>query len=227
MEELFEDLKTLKEEYITAKDFTDKVSSLFGTDLDLSDIAYDSKMKSTFSQFIINLAKAIYFYYQRDKIAYTDKDVFIERIVYDLTLNINHYFQRKGIDFMIGSNTDNDKYLLSNGMTTKSSEDGVSGSSVLQSTASTPTGVSPSATGNTIEMNIDGTTLNVTNNGYVDKFTNFQGKTNGLHNNKVNRDTSYIRTANYEQAIELFTKLPVSYLEEVLRDVSNNFIFTY
>ena len=225
----FDDYKTLIELYPDVNSFTDAVSSNFGTNYD--DVTFDATMHNTFLTFISKIGKGIYNYYKRDKISYLDKDVFIERLVFDLSENLNYYFQRKGIDFMLGSNVDDGKYILSSTMTSKSKEKGVSGSSVTQSTASTPTGVSPSGTGNNSRIKITsgdaGENAEFTSDAYANKYTNFQGKTNGLHDNNISRDSDIVRNGNYQQAIELFNQLPKSYLEEIVKDVSKHFIYEY
>lgn len=225
----FDDYQTLVEHYPTQADFVLAVGNEFGTNFD--DVMYATSMSATFKIFIENLSKAIYRYYKRDKIAYLIDMIFVERLTYDLAENVNKYFQEKNIQFMIGSNTDTKQYVLTSTMDSTSKEVGMSGSSVLQSSASTPTGVSPNATGNQMSVELsktgDKAELDVVNNGFVDKYTGFQGKTNGLHKNDVDRDTNLTRGGSFLIAIEMLNKLPKTFIEEVLKDVSHNFIVTY
>ena len=224
-----DDFKQLKDEYTKAQ-FISAISTKF-TALDFGDVAYGSAMATTFSGFIEKLAKVIYEQYETDQLAYQDKDVFMKRLTMSLTKNINYYFQRKGIDFLIGSNTDNDKYVLTSTLTSGTSETGVTGSTVVQSSASTPTGVSGSDTGDSLSLEMKETSgvdsVDLSNDAYVDKYTNFQGKTNGLHKNKVERDNTSIRSGSFLNAIELMKNLPKTYLDEVLEDVSKHFIIVY
>ena len=227
----YESNSKLVDLFPTKSDFTSAVLAEFGTDF--QDVTYATSMHNTFTAFLEKVAGGLYKYFKRDLIAYEDEDEFMERLVYTLALNINKVFQMKNIDFEIGSNTDFNKYVLTSKMESTSNETGKSGSSVLQSSASTPTAVSPTATGNDISvaMSTDAETgeLSATfvNAGYVDKYTNFQGKTNGLHKNEVDRDSELTRSGNYENAIAVMKHLPNSYLNYVLKEVSKHFIFVY
>lgn len=190
---------------------------------------------TSITDFITSLAGAVYDYYKRDKVSYSgddSDDIFIERFRFDFLKDVNRWLTSKNIQFLIYKNNDDGKYLLSSKMTSSSAEKGKSGSSVLQSSASTPTSVSPSSTGSTMSVDLTSpsntqVSLTAVNNGYADKYTNFQGKTNGLHSNNITRDGNVERSGNYLQAIEVLKNLPESYFNEVLKDLSKHFIFTY
>lgn len=224
----YDEYKTLKELYTNNFSFAQAVLNYFGTSF--NDVTYASTMRATFQTFMEKLCYMIYSYFLRDKIAYEDKDIFLERLTFDLAKNINHYFQLKNIDFMLGSNTDTGKYVLTSRMTNESDEKTKSGSSVVQSSASTPTGVAVKSSSQIeVDLTESGTAVSsdFSTDAYIDKYTNFQGKTDGVHKNEVDKSNEMIREGNFLNAIELMDKLPCSYLDKVLDDVSMHFVVVY
>lgn len=220
----FDDYKTLQEEFTSATNLSVVIDGLFEDFVQY----IDGSMEVILRTFTRNVAKAIFNYYYDDKIAYLDNEVFAYRLMNDIAININRYFEMKQVEFYLAKDsTTNDKWCLTTKTSSIANESGKSGSAVLQSSASTPTGVSPNATGSTIEMEDTEDGKSYSNNGYVDKYTNFQAKTNGLHKNDIDRTAEVSRIGNYDVAIELLKMFPKSYMEQVLKDVSKHFIYVY
>lgn len=220
----FDDYKTLQEKYPSAQALSVVVDTIFETFYSYIDV----DMTNTLKVFVRNICNNIYNYYYDDKIAYLDEEVFVHRLTNDIALNVNRYFEMRKVEFYLAKDsTTNDKWCLTTKTSSVANESGKSGSSVLQSSASTPTGVSPSSTGSTIEMEDTEDGKVFENNGYVDKYTNFQAKTNGLHKNDIDRTADVSRSGNYDVAIELLKKFPKSFMEQVLKDVSKHFIYVY
>ena len=132
---------------------------------------------------------------------------------------------------MIIKNTDEGKYILTSKVVGNSSENGNNASAVVQSTAMTPTGVDASDTGDSIDIGIEKDDLDInadfTQDAYANKYTNYQGKTNGVRKNIIARNNDATRSGNYTQALDLLERLPYSYLIKVLKDCSEHFIVTY
>ena len=225
----FKDYDLLKDLYVTPTALSTAVTTSFGTDFD--DLTFPSTIKSSLSTFLTKLCNGIYREYKNDKIAYKDKDDFIYRLTNTLATNLGYYFQIHNIDFMIIKNTDEGKYILTSKVSGNSSEIGNNASAVVQSTAMTPTGVDATDTGDSIDIGIEKDDLDIsadfTQDAYANKYTNYQGKTNGVRKNIINRDNDVTRSGNYTQALDLLERLPYSYLVKVLKDCSEHFIFTY
>ena len=225
----FENYDILKDIYASATELSTAVTTSFGTEFD--DLTFPSAIKTTLSSFLTKLCNGIYREFKNDKIAYEDKDDFIYRLTNTLATNLGYYFQIHNIDFMIIKNTDEDKYILTSKATGNSQENGNNASSVVQSTAMTPTGVDASDTGDSMEVATESDSNDLsaefTEDAYSNKYTNYQGKTNGVRKNIINRDNTVTRTANYSQALDLLERLPHSYLIKVLKDCSEHFIVTY
>lgn len=227
--EPYRDYSVLKDAYVSASDFSTAVTSSFSNDFD--DVTFPSSIKTSLSTFLTKLCNGIYREFKKDKIAYKDKDDFIYRLTNTLANNIGYYFQSHNIDFMIIKNTDENKYILTSKAEGSSNENGNNASAVVQSTAMTPTGVSATDTGDSIGISVTksetGLTNAVTEDAYANKYTNYQGKTNGVRKNVIDRSNEVTRTANYLLAIDLLNKLPRTYLEKVLKDCSEHFIVVY
>lgn len=227
--EYFKDYEVLKDLYVDASAFSSAITTSFGTDFD--DVSFPSALKSTLSAFLGKLCNGIYREFKKDKIAYKDKDDFVYRLTNTLATNLGYYFQIHNIDFMIIKNTDEGKYVLTSKVEGSSNENGNNASAVVQSTALTPTGVSASDTGDSVGIAVTksetGITGAVTEDAYANKYTNYQGKTNGVRKNIIDRTNSVTRSGNYEQALDLLERLPHSYLIKVLNECSEHFIITY
>lgn len=226
--EYFKDYVQLKDLYTMAQ-FSTAITNSFGTDFD--DVSFPNALKTTLSSFLGKLCNGIYREFKNDKIAYKEKDDFIYRLTNTLATNLGYYFQIHNIDFMIIKNVDETKYVLTSKVEGTSDENGNNASAVVQSTAMTPTGVDASDTGDSIEVATEkddnDLTAEFTQDAYANKYTNYQGKTNGVRKNIINRTNNVTRSANYFLAIDLLERLPYSYLIKVLKDCSEHFIQVY
>ena len=178
------------------------------------------------------LSYPIYREYSTDRLAYEDKDVFLKRVCNSIANKLNKWYLQKKIQEDLISNATLDNFISNGGTTSNTSENASTGSAVIQKSASTPTGISHNAQSETIDVELsheeeqDKTSMEITD-GYADKYTNFVGKTNGLHRNEVERDTEIQRKSNYGLALEILEKIPYSYINEVLTEVSQHFIQIY
>lgn len=181
---------------------------------------------------ISSLAYPIYSEYYNDRIAYEDKDTFLIRIINSLAIKVNRWYAQHKIEEDLIDKATLENFISNGGTTSNTKENASTGSAVVQKSASTPTGITHNVTEENIEVGLshddtaDTTELSV-DDGYEDKYTNFVGKTNGLHRNEVDRDTNIERTSNYGLALEILDKLPFSFINDVLKDVSIHFIQIY
>lgn len=176
------------------------------------------------------LMKVIYFHYRRDCVAYLNKVDFVDRLLNDLAFNFGKYIVKYNVTNILSNFSNETRYDDTSKMQSDTNERGLSSSSVVQSSASTPTGIS-SAQSSSINLRYqkgeDESGTEFVTDAYTDKYTNFQGKTNGLHDNDVERKSVITRKGKLLDIIELEQKLPNSLYDEVLKDVSKHFIFLY
>lgn len=198
--------------------------------------AYEMYFSSTDNDEKINLlinvfTKVIYEYYKRDKVAYLDVDYFIERISQSISYEMQKYIVKYNVAQILTNFERATDYDTTSTVGSHSNEKAVAGSTVVQSTASTPTSVNPNATGSAITLTKstgeDTVTVESVTPAYSDKYTNFQGKTNGLHDNDVSRDSEITRKGRLLDIIELQNQIPQTLYDELLEDVSHHFIFVY
>ena len=228
------------DDYLTLDAYLDdagsELSMRFEDVIDETDLGFiHSTNQSLITNFVKVLAYPIYDEYYNDKIGYKDENVFYKRIVNTLLRKvnkwiINHKTQEELINLGVVTALDN---FIQNGTTQSSTQENASaGSAVIQKSASTPTGITHSTSGESLDMELshsgstDTTSMEVDDN-YDDKYTNFVGKTNGLHRNEVDRETDIGRTSSYKLAMEVIDLIPYSYINEVLTDVSQHFIQIY
>lgn len=225
----FKDYKLLKEEFLTLSDFNTALAGSFSTTFD--DVTIPSAIKTSLSTFLTKIGQGIYRFYVRDKIAYLDKDIFIERLVNTIALNMNYYFQLQKLDFMVAQVTDTSKFMLTSSLSSDTNETGSKGNVVVQSSSLTPTGVDATDTGNSMSIELteddDETSLETTEDAFVNKYTNYQGKTNGVQRNHVNRNNELSRNGDYIHLADVIERLPKSYFNKLLQDVSEHFIMVY
>lgn len=226
----YEDYPVLEDEYALTTFF-----NAFGSKLVFKNFNFmvsDTTTKNKLTALIQTLSYPIYYEYHSDRIAYKDKDVFMDRLINTLCNKVNRWYAQQKIEEDLISNATLEKFISNGGTHSETSENAQTGSAVIQKSASTPTGITHSATSEDIEMELshnnqtDKTDLSV-DDGYEDKYTNFMGKTNGLHRNEVDRDTNIERTSNYGLALEILDKIPYSYINDVLSEVSQHFIQIY
>lgn len=202
---------------------------------DLSFITDDATEKEKLGALILTFAYPIYFQYENDRMAYkgtTARVAFTRRMLYIISRKIGKWYLTHEIDKGLLDSPSLEKFIQNGGTKSTTSENASSGSAVIQKSASTPTGITHSTEGESIDMELshndttDKTSLDIDDD-YEDKYTNFVGKTNGLHRNEVDRDTDITRSSNYGLAEDILAKIPQSYINEVLTDVSQLFIQVY
>lgn len=193
-----------------------------------SDTTLTNKIKLLTSAF----AYPIYEEYHSDNLAYMDSETFVDRMINSVMRKVNRWFIQKSIEEGLIDKATLDKYISNGGTHSTTTEEGSTGSAVIQKSASTPTGIAHDVNVESIDVELshdeqtDKTSMEV-DDGYEDKYTNFVGKTNGLHRNEVDRDTDITRTSNYGLALEIIGKIPYSYINDVLKEVSQHFIQIY
>lgn len=202
----------------------------------LSTFGYTQDEVTTIKNTLVTpIAYIIYDYYSRDRLAYSNEDedyktIFFDRLGQQLSIKIPTYIVRFNFQKILDENSP-DRYDVTSHMESSSQEKGLSGSSVIQSSASTPTGVSTETTSSqvTITKNEDTTSANVDiqDNEYSSKYTSFQAKTNGVHDNDVTREGDVKRRGGLLDIINLVNNLPQEFFEVVLKDVSKHFLFVY
>lgn len=226
----YEDYPVLEDEF-TKSEFADEVSSKLSS-YNFDWLTTDTTLKNKIKALTLAFSSPIYDEYHTDSLAYLDSDTFMDRMINSIVRKVNRWYIQKQIEEDLISNATLEKFISNGGTQSTTSEDGMTGSAVIQKSASTPTGITHNTSTEDIDvtMSYDGTaqksSLDV-DDGYDDKYTNFVGKTNGLHRNEVERDTDIKRSSNYGLAMEIIEKVPYSYIDSVLREVSQHFIQIY
>lgn len=226
------DYKTLNTYYETLSDFTTAVNTQLTLDAEMiEDVVFATSMKTKFINFLTGVSKAIYHHYQRDQIAYENITYFIERLCETLIDNVNRYYQLHNIDLMIGKNEDEDKYILTSITGSRSKETGNNASSVTQTTATTPTGIAqreqPIDTTLKLENVEDGVKSSIESTLNPVEYVNYIGSSGGTNTNVVDKSNDITRTGNFQLAIDLWERLPKTFIDVVLKEVSMHFIFIY
>lgn len=226
----YNDYPVLSEEF-TKTELGDLVSTKLST-YNLGWLTSDTTLANKIKALTLAFISPIYDEYYSDRLAYEDSDTFVDRMINSLCRKVNRWYAQKQIEEDLISNATLEKFISNGGTHSETSENAQTGSAVIQKSASTPTGITHSESGELIDMEVshnettDKTRLDIDDN-YEDKYTNFVGKTNGLHRNEVDRDTDIKRTSNYGLALEILDKIPYSYINDVLREVSQHFIQVY
>lgn len=227
----YNDYDKLSEEYSTPLSFYNAISGEL-TSMNLSWLSSDATLLNKIKTLASVLSYPIYDEYYNDKIGYAEKETFVKRLTNTLVRKVNRWYIQKQIEQDLIDNATLEKFISNGGTTSSTNENASTGSAVIQKSASTPTGITHSTDAEAVTMALvedtenDTTNLNVTD-GYQDKYTNFVGKTNGLHRNEVERDTEIKRSSNYGLAMDIIDKIPFSYINDVLREVSQHFIQIY
>lgn len=227
--ENFDNYDELDDYYDDGTEFANALAS-FLSSYNLNYLTSSSTELTNIKAFITIFAYPIYEQYKTDRIAYLDINTFINRIVNAVSYKVGKWYLKHKIDADLLNSPTLQKFIANGGTTSHTGEVGKTGSAVIQKSASTPTGITHDTDGEEIEMSLskdDDVDVLSVDDGYEDKYTNFVGKTNGLHKNEVDRDTSITRTSNYGLAQEILDKIPYSYISEVLGEVSQHFIQVY
>lgn len=226
----YEDYPVMEDEF-TKTEFVDLVSSKLST-YNLTWLTSDTTLTNKIKALTLAFSSPIYDEYHSDSLAYLDSETFVDRMINSVVRKVNRWYIQKQIEEELVDNATLQKYISNGGTQSTTSEDGMTGSAVIQKSASTPTGITHSTATEDIDVTMSHasathkTSLDV-DDGYDDKYTNFVGKTNGLHRNEVERDTDIKRSSNYGLALEIIDKVPYSYINDVLKEVSQHFIQIY
>lgn len=226
----YEDYPVMEEEW-TKQEFVDVVSTKV-TGYNLNWLTSDTSLANKIRLLVIAFANPIYDEYHTDSLGYLDTDTFVDRIINSVVRKVNRWYIQNKIEEGLIDNATLEKFISNGGTHSETKEDGSTGSAVIQKSASTPTGISHDVSEEDIDVELshndvtDKTSMKV-DDGYEDKYTNFVGKTNGLHRNEVERDTDISRTSNYGLSLEIIDKIPYSYISSVLTEVSLHFIQVY
>ena len=230
----YDDYDMLEEVYPTDYDFRTAINSLVNNSSYTLTWLIDSGSLDELKirTFVVALSYPIYKEYCRDRIAFKDEDYFIQRLTNVLVRQVNKWYSQMKVEMDLILNSTLEKYRGNGGTKSETSENAQTGSAVIQKSASTPTGITHSTSAEDIDMTLEHTptshqtSMGVDDN-YDDKYTNFVGKTNGVHRNEVDRETEITRTSNYGMALDILEKIPYSYINDVIRAVSDLFIEVY
>lgn len=226
----YEDYSVMEKVW-TKQEFVNVVSTKV-TDYNLNWLTSDTILANKIKLLVVAFANPIYDEYHSDSLAYLDSDTFVDRVINSVVRKVNRWYIQNKIEEGLIDNASLEKFISNGGTHSVTKEDGSTGSAVIQKSASTPTGISHNVSEEDINVGLshddvtDNTSMKV-NDGYEDKYTNFVGKTNGLHRNEVERDSDITRTSNYGLSLEIIDKIPYSYISSVLNEVSIHFIQVY
>jgi len=206
------------------------------------------------ASFITSLLYMIGEEYYNDKIAYSDKSTFELRLTNIIARNYQELYFDSRVYSMITSTSPDDVLIVKDGsksssnsrssyQSSSSTESGKEGSNIVQKSASTPTAVNPNNDDSEVSIEIttsEGvTTMDTTEDDFINKYSNFGGKTSGLRLNDVSksgnisRSNSGMDSGTYTEGgslllgIEIYNKLPQDYKDKVLQLVATQFICVY
>ena len=227
----YEDYDKLEDVYQTNTDFSNAISTKLST-YSFGWLTSDATLLTKLKALIVSVTYPIYDEYYDDSIGYLESETFENRLLNTLARKIGRWYLQHNIEEDLMLNASLEKFISNGGTKSNTKEDASMGSAVIQKSASTPTGITHSTSSEDIDVELshssatDTTSMAVTD-GYEDKYTNFVGKTDGLHRNEVERDTDISRTSNYGLAMEVLSKIDYSFINDVLREVSQHFIQIY
>ena len=187
------------------------------------------------------IAHAIYGEFFDDEVAYyiddaqdpfrETNDIFMRRLGYDVA--VKYPYWKKKYDYVLKLLTEDEISLLQTSkMISSSNEQMENAGGSLQKSASTPTAVSTSGDedGFSLSMTSESTTdleVAMTTNGFVDNYSNFQGKTATTSKSLVDRDGKITREGSIKELLEVLELLPSSFADEVTRSLAHHFMFVY
>ena len=184
----YNDYPILKDEY-TKTEFADEVSSKLST-YNLSWLTTDTTLANKIKALTLAFASPIYDEYSTDRLAYEDKETFVDRMINSIVRKVNRWYIQNKIEEDLVDNATLEKFISNGGTHSNTKENASTGSAVIQKSASTPTGITHNADVESIDVELshdsttDKTSMEVDDD-YQDKYTNFVGKTNGLHRNEL------------------------------------------
>lgn len=225
---------TLQELY-TAQQF----ATALGGELDNLAPMYFNVADAVLETFISNV---LYGYFYEDEVAYGSckddeverlneiKGIFIKRLGYDIAVRYSYWSRKyQQIKELL---TAEDMNLLQTSKMISSSEEMVdTAGGSFQKSASTPTGVSATTGDDSIDIDITSTDTSldsdVTTGGYVDKYTNYQGKTATSNKQMGSRSGNVLREGSISELVDVLEKLPATFADEISRALCKHFIFLY
>lgn len=179
----------------------------------------------------------IYGQFFEDYVAYPNdsqglaKSTFEQRLCYDLAVKLPYWTTKYNYIQKLFNDSELIILMQTSKMISNSSEDVNSVGGSMQKSASTPTGVSSTATGDEIDITLDkdDETLNtnVATDSFVDRYTNYQGKTNTASKTTGERSGTITRQGSIDELLKVLEKLPASFADEINEVVAKHFIFTY
>jgi hypothetical protein len=222
----YTDFSILKD--LTSKsELVDLYDSFLGENSDL----YLLPMGTITTKFVSYVMTLIYLEFEDDRIAYTSFDDFKKRLFFDLTCSMP-FILRKYNEYLNLLNTSTTPSLnVSSSMHSQSNEDGHNASGFLQKTASTPTGVSTGTTEDVITIDTSkqsgSAKASIETDGFVDKYTNFQGKSassSSINNEKI---TDIERKGSTKDLLDNIKRLEFELHNEILGIASKHFLVLY
>ena len=231
----------MKDELIIAETNNDELKDIYDDENDFIDMLNAKKTQYSKitnevgdlpSTFIGYIGSLIYNHYEDSIIAYAQQSVFEKRLCLELFRQLP-YLVVKYNAMKYLSQLDLDKMLQTSKASSNTTEVGINGSTMMQKSASTPTGVSatPVSTSQELTLTEDAQTGKVTmtspTGDFVDKYTNFQGKTSGVRKSDIDRTNVITRQGSYKDLIDLYNKIPNGFYDEVLSISGKHFIFVY
>ena len=189
--------------------------------------------ESVDTTFVNYLCASIYNYFYEDYVAYSGEDetevndIFINRLGYDIAIRYPYWKRRYAY---LKALYDGTLDLLRTSKVDSSSSDktdSVGGS--LSKSASTPSGVTTTTTPDTITITRDDDSEehSVDTDGFVDKYTNYQGKTATANNIVGERQGSIERTGSIKEGFDALDRMSYTLPDEIAKAVSKHFIFDY
>lgn len=228
----------------TLHELYDDVSELF-TDLKTyirSAIIYPNTLAND-DVTLLYISNVVYNEFYDDEIAYEGDDfadtksIFLKRISYEISIKYNYW--KKKYEYVNKLLTENEISLLQSSKMVSSSKGRITNAGgTMQKSASTPTGVSTTNNGDDLQVStkdahVTGSSYDmtysssVTSTSFVDKYTNFQGKTNSSSVADEDRNATIFREVSIEELLRVLEKLPASFGDEVTKYLAHNFMFVY
>ena len=189
---------------------------------------------TAYNDVVAFIGSAIYYYFYKDLLAYTDEDdvqaIFIQRLSYDVAVKLPYWYKK--YNYIKKLLTTEDLSLLQTSKMTSSSNDTTKGAGgTLQKTATTPTGVSATTSTDSIDIDIKSGTddgdNDIETDGFADKYTNAQQKFANASRVESSRSGNILREGSIDDLLKVLEKLPSSFADEVCKAVQSHFIFDY
>ena len=169
----YDNYSTLEEEFSTSSAFATIIANKLST-YQFQWLTDDSADLNKIKGLILSLSYPIYVEYHSDKIGYLDSDTFVDRVINSVSRKINKWYIQHMIDKDLLKKASLENFISNGGTHSDTKENASTGSAVIQKSASTPTGITHSASSEDIDVELshndtsDITSLEVTD-GYEDK----------------------------------------------------------